>query len=125
MALPRKGDVQPVEGVIGGVPIPVSGAGGVPNRSDFYTGQKNVAVAGTAEQCPAQAVPDGFTIFLRAKVGNAGTVWVSNSKANAEDHTVATPLEAGAFLTLALTNTDIIWIDADVSGEGACLTVEV
>lgn len=106
-------------------PIFVTGGGTPTNQDDFATNQLDVTSAGTAEPLQSQAVPNGFTIFLRAKIGNTGTIWVSNSQVNAEDHTVATPLEAGAFLTLALTNTDIIWIDADVDGEGVSWTVEV
>lgn len=123
--LPRLGEVRMIEGIPGGVPIPVSGGGTPSNQPDFATNQKNVTTAGTGVQLQTQAVPNGFAIFVRAKVDNTGTIWVSNSKANAENHALATPLEAGAFLTLALTDVDKIWIDADVSGEGVSWTVEV
>lgn len=122
--LMRKGDVQPVEGVAGGVPIPVSGGGTSPNQPTFAVNQKAVTTAGTAVQLQSNAVPDGFSIFLRAKTGNTGVIWVGPDAVTAQDHTKATPLEAGAFLELFLTDVNEIWIDADVSGEGTSWTVE-
>jgi hypothetical protein len=123
--LSRNGWVQPVEGTPGGIPIPVSGGGVPANRSNFATNQKAVPTAGTAVQLQSQAVPDGFTIFIRALVENTGKIWVGDSQANAQNHAVAEPLEAGAFNTIALTNTNEIWIDADVNGEGVSWLVEV
>jgi hypothetical protein len=125
MGMGRNGFVQIVEGISGGVPIPVSGGGVPANRADFKTNQKAVAAAGTAVQLQSQAVPDGFSIFIRALTANTGTIWVSDSQANAQNHAVAEPLEAGAFNTIALNNTDEIWIDADVNGEGVSWLVEV
>lgn len=109
-------------------PLPVtviSGGGSTPNRSAFTTNQKTVAVPGTAEQFQTQAVPNGFTVFLEALDGNTGNIYIGGTQADAQNHTVANVLSAGAFRTLALTNTDEIWIDADVAGEGAQWTVEV
>lgn len=124
--LPRNGWVQPVEGTPGGIPIPVSGAGGgPPNRSNFATNQKTVTTPGTAVQLQTQAIPDGFTVFVRALFGNTGKIWVGDSQANAQNHAVAEPLEGGAFNTIALTNVNEIWIDADVASEGVSWLVEV
>jgi hypothetical protein len=123
MALPRKGDVQPVEGVAGGVPIPISG--GVVNRPAFATNQKNVTTPGTAVQLQTQAIPDGFTIYIRARATNTGKIYVGSSAANAQNHAVAEILEAGAYLTYGITNADLVYIDADVGAEGVMWTVEV
>lgn len=123
--LQRNGWVQPVEGTPGGIPIPVSGGGVPANRVSFATNQKAVTTAGTAVQLQSQAVPDGFTIFLRSLAANTGKIWVGSSQANAQNHAIAEPVEAGAFNTIALTNTDEIWIDADVNGEGVSWLVEV
>lgn len=97
----------------------------LPNRAAFTTDQKTVAVPGTAEQFQAQAVPDGFTIFLEALDGNTGNVYIGGTKADAENHAKANVLSVGAFRTLALTNTNEIWIDADVATEGVQWTVEI
>jgi hypothetical protein len=127
MALGRKGDVQPIEGVAGGVPIPISGGGGggSPNQPTFACDQVPVPTPGTAVQLQSQAVPDGFQIFLRALVVNNGTIYVGPDAATAENHAIALPLEPGAFVELALTNTDEIWIDADDSADGVSWAVEV
>lgn len=99
--------------------------GAVPNRVTFAVNQRNVAVPGTAVALQPQAVPDGFSIFLRAKVDNTGTIWVGPDAATAQNHAVATPLEPGATLFLWLTNTSAIFIDAEVAGEGVSWTVEI
>lgn len=108
-----------------GNPVVVTGGGNATNQPTFACNQKNVAVPGTAVQLQAQAVPDGFTIFMRAKIGNIGTIWVGPTAAIAQDHAVAIPLEAGAFLELALTNTNGIWIDAGTATDGVSWTVEI
>lgn len=113
--------------------LPVAGGGGggggggtaVPNQPTFAVNQKTVAAPGTAEQLQSQAVPNGFSIFVRALLNNTGTIWVGPDKATAEDHSKATPLEPGAFLELYLTNVEAIWIDAEVADEGVSWTVEV
>jgi hypothetical protein len=124
MTLPIGGEiflVMPVDS--GGHPLPSGGS--APNQPTFAVNQQVVPTPGTAVQLQTQAVPNGFTIFVRAKVGNTGTIWVGPDAATAQNHALATPLEAGAFLTLALTNVNAIWIDADNAGEGVSWTVEV
>lgn len=125
MGMGRNGFVQIVEGIAGGVPIPVSGGGVPANRATFASNQKTVTTPGTAVQLQSQAVPDGFTILLRVLPTNTGIIWVGPDAATAQDHTKATPLNLGDLLTLALNNTNEIWIDADVATEGASWTVEV
>lgn len=120
--LTRNGSVQPVEGVSGGIPIPVTPN---TNRTDFKTGQQNVAVAGTANQLPSQVVPDGFTIAVIAKKTNTKNIYLSDSQANAQNHTVADILAPGDVRKLQLTNWNIEWVDADVSGEGVTILSEV
>jgi hypothetical protein len=102
------------------------GSGGAtPNRPAFTTGQVNVAAPGTAQQLPAQAIPNGFTIYIRAKPTNSGNIYIGNSQANAQNHAVAEILEPGAFLTYGITNADLIWVDADDATDGILWTSEV
>jgi len=96
----------------------IGAVGGTVNRSSFITGQKTVTAAGTAEQLPNQAVPDGFAVAITAKEANTGLVYVGNSKANAENHAVALPLSSGRTTALKVTNLNLIWIDAAVNAEG-------
>lgn len=96
-----------------------------PNRTSFEDNQKTVAVPGTAVQLQAQAIPDGFTVFVAALDDNTGNIYFGNSAADAQTHTKANVLTAGAFRTLALQNVNAIWIDADVAGEGVQWLVEI
>jgi hypothetical protein len=110
-------------------PLPVTGGGGgggaPPNQPTFAVNQQTVAVPGTAAQLQAQAVPNGFQIFVRALVANNGTIYVGPDAATAQNHTKATLLEPGAFLELALTDVSAIFIDADDAGDGVSWTVEI
>ncbi len=90
----------------------------------FAQGQLRPAAAGTAEQLTAQAVPDGFSIFGRAFRRNTKDVYIGKSKANAEDPTVGSPVEPGGFFKLFLTDTDEIWINSLMTGDGVFWYVE-
>lgn len=105
----------------GSDPIPVvPGA----NSTTFATGQTPVPTPGTAENLAPQAIADGDAVVITALPGNSGTVWIGNSQANAHDHTVAYPLIPGTFLRLFITNTNLVWVDADNAGEGVAWAVE-
>jgi hypothetical protein len=105
-------------------PIFVTGGGTPSNRGSFVTNQKNVAIPGTAVQLQTQAIPNGFTVYIRARSTNTGNVYVGSSAANAQNHAVAEILEPGAFLLYGITNSDLVFLDADVAGEGVMWTVE-
>lgn len=95
------------------------------NKSTFVTGQKNVAAAGTAEQLPDVAIPDGFRAIILAKPGNAGYVYLGNSKANAESATARFDrLEAGDSIAVQLTNLNLLWAKVSEDGEGISYYVE-
>ncbi len=94
------------------------------NRAAFATFQKNVAVAGTAEQFSALTVPNGFALLIKGKSGNAGSIWLGNSQANAQDHTVAREIVPGEVVSLGITDVALCWIDADVAGEGVAGLLE-
>ena len=121
MPLGRNGFVQPVEGVSGGIPIPtVSNL----NRPNFATGAVSVAVAGTANQAPSQAVPDGFAVTVMAKKTNTKNIYLGNSAVNAQTHATAFILAAGDVVKLFITNWNLMWFDADVSNEGLSIISE-
>ena len=94
------------------------------NRTSFVTGQKDVTTAGTAEQLPDVEIPNGFAVVIKAKSTNTGRIYIGNSKANAEDHSVAFSLGANEWVELKITNLNLVWIDADVDGEGVEYIVE-
>ena len=100
-----------------------SGGGGL-NRDSWTHGHKDVTAAGTAEQLPDVTVPNGFSLVVRAKPGNTGNVFYGNSKANAEDVTKRLTFSAGNGVTLRVTNTNLVWVDAALPGEGVEYWVE-
>lgn len=113
--------------VVAPLPIPVNviSGGSTPNRTSFEDNQQTVAVPGTAAQLQAQAIPDGFTVFVEALSTNKGNIYLGNSAADAQNHAKANILTAGAFRTFALKDVSAIWIDADQAGEGVQWTVEI
>lgn len=97
----------------------------LPNKSSLTTGQKDVTVAGTAEQLPDVGVPSGYKAIILAKPGNTGYIYLGSSKANAESLTDRFDrLEAGDSVPLQITNLNLVWVDASVSGEGISYVVE-
>ena len=125
-------DLSSIEATLDLLPISAAGGGSggggeggaVPNRESFATGQVTVPVPGTAVQLPAQAIPDGFAVVIRAKDTNTGNVYLGNSAANAQDPTVAYILDVGEFVTLYITDLSAAFIDADVADEGIDWIVE-
>lgn len=77
----------------------------------------NVTTAGTPVQLPSNAVPDGIDFSIKAKPGNTGTIRVGKSAA-ATASNAGWSLAAGTGLTFGLPNTNMVWIDATVNGEG-------
>lgn len=96
------------------------------NLSMPYTAQKNVTTSGTPVQLAAQAIPPGVTIVVKAKNSNTGTITVGNSSTNAlNTGTTHFKLLNGQSIEYQVQNTDVVWIDATVSGEGVEITAEI
>jgi hypothetical protein len=121
MALGKDGHIKLVQNVDD---TGAAASSGVGNRSSFTTFQKNVTTAGTGVNVTAQAVPNGFSVVVKAKKTNTGLIYVGSSKANAENHAVAFSLAANEDIKLQVTNTNLAWIDSDVSGEGVEVITE-
>lgn len=66
-------------------------------------------------QLPAIAVPNGFSLVVRATVGNATTIYLSNSAANLVIAANRITLNAGDLVRLAITNANLVF----VAGSGA------
>ncbi len=92
------------------------------NLSSFTTGRKTVAVPGTPELLSAtsQPIPPGVFLVIKAMSANTGTIYVGNSSANANSatSTVAFRLSSTQAITLEIQNTNVVYIDASVAGEG-------
>jgi len=79
-----------------------------------YSGQNDVAAAGTAEVLgSAQLLLAGVTI--KAKSGNVGSIFVGNSGVdNANGFTLA----AGELIFVEVSNVSAVYIDAATNGDG-------
>ncbi len=118
MALGISGWVQPVTVVSGGGTTPVY------QTDDWDSNVKNVAVPGTAEQCPSLAAPVGLGIVVKAKSGNEELVYVGSSQANAQNTAKRVSLAAGQAIILYVENANLVWVDAVAAGEGVETAVE-
>ena len=97
---------------------------GKPSKSDLITGKKTVTVASTAEQLASNAIPSGYDLVIKALADNTSPVHIATTKANAENDAVAYQLNKGETVTVRITNTNLIWVDANTSGEGITFIAE-
>jgi len=86
------------------------------NRSSITTGEKTVAVAGTAEQLPDIEVPEGFAVSVIAKYTNTGRVFYGGTKDEAEARTAN--LDVEDYEIFYVTNLNKIWVDVTNNLEG-------
>ena len=95
------------------------------NRNDFNTGQTLVPIPGTAVQLPNIAIPDGFTLVIKALPGNAGRVYIGHTAAAAQTPALAYSLGPNEHAELNLTNANLVYLDATVVNDGVEIVVEV
>lgn len=94
------------------------------NKKSFETFRKTVAVAGTAEQLHADLpIPDGFMLIVKALDGNTGNMEFAETQAKAQGSDVFI-LDGGQSIGLSITNANLVWLDATVSGEGVVCYLE-
>lgn len=94
------------------------------NRPSWYHDKTTVTAPGTAEPLETLVIPDGFTLVVRALVGNTGNIFLGQTKALAEDAARRLPFSKGNGLTLNIKNTNQVWVDAAVADEGVDFWVE-
>jgi hypothetical protein len=94
------------------------------NQLGIKSKVKNVAAAGTAEQGPDLPVLPGFSLLVKAKGGNTGTMFVGGTKAEAQSATEKVSIPIGTALGFDVVNANVLWFDAAVSGEGVECVVE-
>jgi hypothetical protein len=74
-------------------------------------GVQTVSTAGTRVQLTSNACK---AIVIKASVSNAGTVYVGGSSVSAAN---GFPLAAGDTISLDISNTNVIWIDASANAQ--------
>jgi hypothetical protein len=82
------------------------------SRPSLNSGQTTVTTAGTHIQLPSNACA---TVTIKAKKANTGLIYVGGSSVTSGNGLI---LEAGEQITLNITNTNLLYIDSSVSGEG-------
>jgi len=88
-------------------------------------GQVNVTVAGTPVQLPDIVIPDGFKAIILAKPGNTGFIYLGTSQVQAQDATsYFDRLGAADSITFQITNLELLWINANIAGDGITYSVE-
>jgi len=95
------------------------------NSNSIKSFQQNVTASGTPEQLTAYPIPDGVTVVVKAKTANTGTITIGGTSDEAlNTGTSYFPLLSGQSVGYQVSNTDDIWIDATVTGEGVDITTE-
>lgn len=120
--------IQRLDDLIGMKPAAVTA--GVPeiNHAGWTHGTTVVQTAGKAEQLPDIKVPDGCELIVRGHPANTDDIYTGNSKAHASQSTAGVgehiTLAPGEALKLRVTNANVVFVDAAVSGEKAEWFVE-
>lgn len=87
--------------------------------TNIFTGQKVVTTSGTPVQLATQSVESDQIVLLKAKAANTGYITVGDTSAHAlNSGSGFFKLAAGQSIEIRCTNTNLIWIDATVNGEG-------
>lgn len=91
--------------------------------TSFETSSLAITAAGTAEQCTAHRVPQGYAVTFIAHPSNTGYIYIGETKAKAEAHHVE--LAAGGSVSLQVDNVSDVWADCSVNGETIGWLMEV
>jgi hypothetical protein len=85
----------------------------------MQTFQKNVTTSGTPVRLTNYPVDLGQSIVIKAKAANTGTITVGPDSASAlNSDTKHFKLSPGDAIEVAISETEEIWIDSTVNGEG-------
>ncbi len=98
----------------------------IPNNPQWRVESHTVVAAGAPENLQSIPIPDSVSVVIRAKLSNpkGSKVYVANSSANALDATKRIELSPGESLSLYITNTNLVWIDATANGLGVDIVAE-
>ena len=100
----------------GGIGRPDYSGAAPANRSTFLSGIVNVPVPGTPVQLPNISIPDGFAVTLVPLPGNAGLVYTQYVATASPTTRMA--LDNGQPNAFPVKNLNVVYLDADVAGDG-------
>jgi hypothetical protein len=96
----------------------IGGQGYPPNADQITVYRRDLAVAGVAIQLDDMTIPDDMELVIKSWPTNpappAGLVFVSNSKANAENALSSYPLITNEFRAFRIKNANSLWVSATV-----------
>ncbi len=99
--------------------------GGKFENPEMIAAQKQlVPSAGTAIQLPIVLIPYDKKVVIRALPANTGTIYVGNSKSDAEDTTKSFPLGNDDSVKYKIRELSQLWVNSTVNNEGIIWTVE-
>jgi len=105
-----------------------SGQGYPPNTPQINVYRRDFVVAGVAIQLNEMEIPDDFELVIKSWPTNpgppAGLIYVSNSKANAENPLASYPLITNEFRAFRVSNANVIWVSATVLPAAVSVSVE-
>lgn len=95
-------------------------------KKEFRTGQCTVTTAGTPVQLVQESipVPYGKRVTVISKPNNTGAIYFANSLAECIAGKYFDGLDPALAHSFDISNVNLIWLDAEVSGEGASWYVE-
>ncbi len=105
--------------LVGGV-----GQGWPPNCDNVEIARIPITALATATRLPAIAVPDGFTLIIKAWPTNAGIIYVARSDPDARNINQVVPLIPNDFVGFNIKNADKLYISGTTVGDFATVLVE-
>jgi len=90
-----------------------------PNCNSLASGA--ITISSNPTQGPNIPIPDGYEVLIKAKDGNTGTCYIETSNSTS---TTKFALLAGEFVTLSVTNLNLIWFSDTVSTDVIMYLVE-
>lgn len=118
MPLPRNGFVQPVEGVSGGVPIPVVPTDAPANKTSVNFAIVTVVDKNVAYRGPDIAIPNGYSVVAALRINQDGSPvgYIASAEADVPDPTARKNFVKGFPFAAQLQNMNELWFGADTDG---------
>jgi len=88
------------------------------NTGSWNHGRCVVSTPGEPQRLPPMHIPDGMHVVVRALPRNTGSVYIGRNSQAVLDPDRRIELTPKDFVRMRLTNTNLIWVDAEKDGEG-------
>jgi len=99
--------------------------GGAENAVDWDHDHCRIATPGEPKQLSPMLIPDGMDVVVRALPSNTGNVYVGKSRDQVKNVDKRITLERKDHIWMRVANTNLIWVDAAVAGDGVDYWCEI